>query len=59
MEPGFFADHGYGNVMQSIWAEGVPRWGFLGVLTLRGVRQIKVTVARCTVCGFLECYAKE
>ena len=58
MEVGFVADHGYGSIVQATWVEGEPKRVFLGAMSLRGKRQIPITVERCTACGYLESYAR-
>ena len=59
MEVGFGLDKDRNAVQPSRWLQGYPEASWLtGVKT--GDRDCRAIVMwRCTICGFLECYAQE
>lgn len=62
MDEGWVADRGHGNsVQQSKWVDGEPQMqSWLGIKwgpTVKGHKELKVTVWRCSKCGLLESYA--
>ncbi len=40
------------------WVEGVPEKSFWGIWNVRAEKCISVGTFRCSVCGFLESYAR-
>jgi hypothetical protein len=58
MEPGFVADFGYGQILQSSWTAGIPvRRKLIGGVKWRAQDARPIVTYRCTGCGFLESYA--
>lgn len=57
MEQGYIVDHGHSVVYPSAWVEGIPRWGRLLGLKLRGKTKLPITSYRCPECGRLDSYA--
>lgn len=58
MEDGFVLDVGYGTLLPSNWLEGDPDKNWLGNVKITGRRKFAITTRRCTLCGFLESYAR-
>jgi hypothetical protein len=59
MREGFLIDRAHNSARVARWAEGAPEYWFLGMLRLRGRRQLPIRTFRCSKCGFLESYAAE
>lgn len=59
MEEGFILDSNHGERLVSHWVEGKPEKGFFWGIKVKGRRQLEVMAMRCTVCGFLESYARK
>ncbi len=59
MREGFLIDRAKNATRVAHWAEGPPETWFLGILRLRGRRQLPIRTFRCSKCGYLESYANE
>ena len=58
MEEGFIKDQGYGEAHPASWVGGQPEKSFWEGTKTRGKQQVRITVYRCTSCGYLESYAR-
>ena len=58
MEEGYVADYAHGAIRQSEWVDGEPERSFWTGLKVKGHAQVPVTALRCSLCGFLEFYAR-
>jgi hypothetical protein len=58
MEEGFVPDTSYAALVRSAWFEGKPEKNLLGSLKVKGKRTFPIVTLRCSVCGFLEYYAR-
>jgi hypothetical protein len=59
MSDGFIKDETHGAVRVSTWVEGPPEKSFWTGTRTAGKRLMPVTTFRCSLCGYLESYAKE
>jgi hypothetical protein len=59
MQQGFILDLTYGARVVSQWAAGAPRKSFWQGTKLPEEGLIPIGTFRCSMCGFLESYARE
>lgn len=58
MEEGFIADWTHSGVVTSKWIEGKPERSWWTGIKIKGKKKIIISTFHCTVCGYLESYAK-
>jgi len=59
MERGHVPDAAHGSILQSRWSRGDPEdRRFIGGIKWEPAEQIPLTAYRCSVCGFVEFYAR-
>lgn len=57
MDQGFVVDNSHLGLGVSHWAQGLPRWSFWTGIK-KPQEQLPIRTFRCSVCGYLESYAR-
>jgi hypothetical protein len=58
MDQGFTVDDSHLGMRASHWAPGAPRWSFWTGIK-KPAEQVPVATFRCSICGYLESYARQ
>jgi hypothetical protein len=58
MDEGFIIDHSHTTKTVATWVSGPPEKAVFRGLNLQGKMQVPLRTFRCTICGYVESYAK-